>query len=78
MAQRGRPKQWNDGKIARLGMLIGAGWSCARIAEEMGSTQDAVRACARRLRLRFTNVPAVVALPGFQMAAAIRGKCATI
>jgi len=74
MAPRGRPKEWNEGKIARLGMLMGAGWSCARIAQEMDTTEGAIRSCARRLKLHFSRVPNMATLHSFHEAALERGK----
>jgi hypothetical protein len=69
MASMGRPRKWDDERNARLGLLIGAGWSCQRIAADMDITETTVRTKASRLGLRFCNVTELNSGQAFRLAA---------
>lgn len=74
MKNMGRPRKWDDERSARLGMLIGAGWECQRIAADMQISETTVRTKASRLGLRFGDIAKLTNGDAFQLAAMKRRR----
>ena len=69
---KGHDRAWSPARVARLGFLVGLGWSAPDVGRDplVGASSQAVRAQARRLGLGFRDAA------GFRLPHAILGRLA--